>query len=429
MSKQSFSLVAPSAPKPTPALTPDQLAAVSHRGSPLVIHGGPGTGKTTLLVEAALARIAEGQNPDSILLLTFGRERASELRDAIALRTTKTMFEPLARTFHSLAFSIVKMKAKDDPEPILLSGPEQESYIKELLQGDIADGYKEWPEDLHAALTTNGFARELRDLILRASERGIDADELAALGKSEGEKYWQGAAAFWKRYLNSMVMREISATDAKMRIDPSELVSRAALHLHNNPDVLSALRSRFTTIMVDEFQESDPAQRALLAMLAGSDLIICADADSAVGRFRGADPDGLSAALDPYRAKEIVFNSAFRSSSSIFDIGVRFAKSMKGSPVTRKRTCSNENAGQVQVHRFRSGAEEAAFIAHQFRSAHLREGISYSNMAVILRSPGMQASSLRRAFSQVGIPVASELQALAGNPAIATKSHSRPFAL
>jgi ATP-dependent exoDNAse (exonuclease V) beta subunit len=171
--------------------------------------------------------------------------------------------------------------------------------------------------------------------------------------------------------------------------------------------------------MVDEFQESDPAQRALLAMLAGSDVIICADADSAVGRFRGADPDGLSAALDPYRAKEIVLSSAFRSSSSIFDVGMRFANSMKGSPVTRKRTCSNENAGQVQVHRFRSGAEEAAFIAHQFRSAHLREGISYSNMAVILRSPGMQASSLRRAFSQVGIPVASELQALAGNPAIA----------
>ena len=419
VSKQSFSLVAPRAPKSTPALTPDQTAAVAHRSSPLVIHGGPGTGKTTVLVEAALVRIAEGQNPDSILLLTFGRERASELRDAIALRTTKTMFEPLARTFHSLAFSIVKMKAKDDPEPILLSGPEQESYIKELLQGDIADGYKEWPEDLHAALTTNGFARELRDLILRASERGIDADELAALGKSEGEKYWAAAAKFWKRYSNSMVMREISATDAKMRIDPSELVSRAALHLHNNPDVLSALRARFTTIMVDEFQESDPAQRALLAMLAGNDVIICADADSAVGRFRGADPDGLSAALDPYRAKEIVLNSAFRSSSSIFDVGVRFAKSMKGSPVTRKRTCSNENAGQVQVHRFRSGAEEAAFIAHQFRSAHLREGISYSNMAVILRSPGMQASSLRRAFSQVGIPVASELQALAGNPAIA----------
>jgi len=399
-------------------LDADQAAVVSHRGSPIVVQGGPGTGKTSVLIEAALARIQEGQNPDSILLLTYGRERASELRDAIALRTTKTMFEPLARTFHSLAFSILKMKAKGDPDPILLSGPEQESYIRELLQGDIEDGFKEWPEDLHKALTTNGFARELRDLILRASERGIDADELAALGKQEGEKYWEAAAAFWKRYTNSMIMREFSAQDAKLRIDPSELVSRASIHLRNNPDLLDQLRNRFTTIMVDEFQESDPAQRELLSLLAGSDVVICADADSAVGRFRGADPDGLAAALDPYRDKEVVLNSVYRNAPAIFDVGHQYVQGFRGSPVTRKRSCVAESGGFVGVHRFRSGAEEAAFIAHQFRSAHLRQGVSYSDMAVILRSPGVQASALRRAFSQVGIPVASELQALAGNPAI-----------
>ncbi|MDE3228128.1 MAG: UvrD-helicase domain-containing protein, partial [Acidobacteriota bacterium] len=289
MSKQPFSLVRQAFQAAPIALDAEQQAVVAHRGSPIVVQGGPGTGKTTVLVEAALSRIQEGQNPDSILLLTYGRERASELRDAIALRTTKTMFEPLARTFHSLAFSILKMKAKSDPDPILLSGPEQESYIRELLKGDIEDGFKEWPEDLHKALTTNGFARELRDLILRASERGIDADHLAVLGKQEGEKYWEAAAAFWKRYTNSMIMREFSAQDAKLRIDPSELVSRASIHLRNNPDLLDELRNRFTTIMVDEFQESDPAQRELLALLAGNDVIICADADSAVGRFRGAD--------------------------------------------------------------------------------------------------------------------------------------------
>ena len=418
VSKQPFSLVR-QVLQPAPAvLDTEQLAIVAHRGSPIVVQGGPGTGKTTVLIEAALARIQEGQNPDSILLLTYGRERASELRDAIALRTTKTMFEPLARTFHSLAFSILKMKAKGDPDPILLSGPEQESYIRELLQGDIDDGFKEWPEDLHKALTTNGFARELRDLILRASERGVDADELAELGVQEGEKYWVAAAAFWKRYLNSMVMREFSAQDAKLRIDPSELVSRASIHLRNNPDLLDQLRNRFTTIMVDEFQESDPAQRELLALLAGKDVIICADADSAVGRFRGADPDGLSAALDLYRAKEVVLGHVYRNANLIFEVGHKYVQKFPGSPVTRKRSAAIENQGFVGVHRFRSGAEEAAFIAHQFRSAHLRQGISYSDMAVILRSPGVQASALRRAFSQVGIPVASELQALAGNPTI-----------
>ena len=179
MSTDSFNLVRSSAAQTSLTLSADQMAAVAHRSSPLVIQGGPGTGKTTVLIEAALSRINDGQNPDSILLLTYGRERASQLRDAVALRTTKTMFEPLARTFHSLAFSIIKMKAhSQDPEPILLSGPEQESYIKELLAGDIADGYKEWPADLHAALTTHGFARELRDLILRASERGINPVQL-----------------------------------------------------------------------------------------------------------------------------------------------------------------------------------------------------------------------------------------------------------
>lgn len=420
VSTANFNLVRGAKKSAQLTLSQDQSAAIAHRGSPLVIQGGPGTGKTTVLVEAALARIQEGQNPDSILLLTYGRERASELRDAIALRTTKTMFEPLARTFHSLAFSIVKMKADtSDPEPILLSGPEQESYIKELLAGDIEDGYKEWPEDLHAALTTNGFARELRDLILRASERGISPTQLEKLGIAEGEKYWFAAAKFWQRYLNSMVMREIGASDAKMRIDPSELVSRATLHLHNNPDVLAKLCARFSTIMVDEFQESDPAQRALLAALVGADVIICADADSAVGRFRGADPDGLSAALDPYRAREIVLSTVYRSGSAVFEVGHSYVQGFKGSPITRKRSCGNENTGVVEVHRFRSGAEEAAFIAHQFRSAHLRQGISYSDMAVIVRSPGLTALALRRAFSYVGIPVASQLQALAGNPAIA----------
>lgn len=419
VSKQPFTLVRQGFATAPISLDADQLAVVAHRGSPIVVQGGPGTGKTTVLVEAALARIIDGQNPDSILLLTYGRERASELRDAIALRTTKTMFEPLARTFHSLAFSILKMKAKGDPDPILLSGPEQESYIRELLLGDIQDGYKEWPEDLHKALTTNGFARELRDLILRASERGIDADQLAALGAREGEKYWQVAAAFWKRYTNSMIMREFSAQDAKLRIDPSEIVSRASIHLRNNPDLLDQLRSRFATIMVDEFQESDPGQRELLALLAGNDVIICADADSAVGRFRGADPDGLAAAVDPYRAKEVVLNTVYRSAPAIFGIGLDYVQGLRGSPVTRKRSCVAEKGGFVGVHRFRSGAEEAAFIAHHFRSAHLREGISYSDMAVVLRTPGVQAAALRRAFSQVGIPVASELQALAGNPAIA----------
>jgi len=131
-------------------LSAEQQAAVAHRGSPLIITGATGTGKTTVVIESALARITAGQSPDSILIIAYGRERASEIRDAIVTRSAKTAHEPLARTFHSLAYSILKMRtAEHVREIILLSGAEQETFITQLLEGDIEDGYQQWHADLH----------------------------------------------------------------------------------------------------------------------------------------------------------------------------------------------------------------------------------------------------------------------------------------
>lgn len=415
----------PTVSKPT-TFSEQQLQVISHRGSPLVALGGPGSGKTTVIVESALSRIAQGQDPNSILMLTYGRERASELRDAVALRTTAIMHEPIARTFHSLAFSILKMKASpDSSDPILMSGPEQEFFIRDLLDGDIDLGRNYWPADLEKALTTHGFVRELRDLILRASERNLTPDALRDLGREFGEKYWESAAVFWKQYLQVMDLQADSAGDAKRRIDPSQIVIEAYHHLKENPSIAQDLRARFTTILVDEFQESDPAQRRLLRELAGNDVVICADADSAIGRFRGADPDQLDAELDYYRNRgtQIVLREAFRSVPAVFEIGLSVAGEFRGSASQRDRSCSvtpaEGESDPVVVGRFRSQSEEAQFIAYQFRHARLIEKKPWSEMAVILRTPGAQASALRRAFAQSGIPVASDTEALSNNPAIA----------
>jgi len=402
-----------------------QQEVISHSGSPLVVLAGPGSGKTTLLIEAALDRVRQGQDPNTILMLTYGRERASELRDAVALRTTAIMKEPIARTFHSLAFSILKMKSVESAsEPILMSGPEQESFIRDLLDGDIALGKNYWPSDLEKALTTNGFVRELRDLILRASERNLTANQLSQLGKEHGEKYWESAAIFWKQYQDVMDLQTDSAGDAKLRIDPSQIVAEAYYHLRAHPKIGDELRARFTTILVDEFQESDPAQRQLLRELVGSDVVLCADGDSAVGRFRGADPDQLSAELDWYaqKGKQIVLYESFRSVPEIFDLAQVVAGEFRGSAPQRKRVCSveplNAEDQSIIVGRFRSASEEAQFIAYQFRHARLINNTPWNQMAVVLRTPGAGASVLRRAFSQAGIPVASEIAALSGNPAI-----------
>ncbi|MCX6446369.1 MAG: ATP-dependent DNA helicase [Actinobacteria bacterium] len=424
MSKAKVTLVGNISVAPAITLSSQQSSVVAHRNSPIIALGAPGTGKTTVLIHSALARITEGQNPDSILLITFGRESASDLRDAIALQTSATMYEPLARTFHSLAFSILKMKSHiDDPDPILLSGPEQESFIRDLLEGDIADGYRQWPEDLHLALSTHGFARELRDLILRASERGVTPEKLEEYAQSYGEKYWQGAADFWKRYNGAMFLREVSAGDSKLRIDPSELLSRAIRHLEINPDLLSELRNRFKTIMVDEFQETDPAQRRLLRLLAPQDLVLVGDAHSAIGRFRGADPDGMSTEIDYYlkqNGTQIILDQDFRSAQSTHAVGLSVSSNFRLTGQTHQRACVDEKTeGVVAIERLRSVSEEAQYIAYQFRRAHLVDGVPYSQMAVLVRSPGSLTSAVRRAFAQISIPVAGELEALATNASIA----------
>ena len=421
--KSRFTLVRSESPSVAVVFPKEVVEAYSLKTSPLVVTGGAGTGKTSLLVEAALARIAAGQDPNSILLLTYGRESASNLRDAIALRTTQTMFEPLARTFHSLAFSILKKNPQEgDLEPILFSGPEQEKFIKDLLAGDILDGNREWNPELHAALTTSGFARELRDLILRANERKISPLELAELGKSKEEPFWNAAAKFWERYIGALVTQETRAEDAKFRLDTSEIISTAIHRLNKRPELLNQLQKQFTTIMVDEYQESDPQQRELLELLSCDDMIVCADKLSTVGRFRGADPEGLKNELDKYRDKgrALHLEINYRNATDISRLARAFIEEkFPTSKIQVTDISSPLSPQEVQTHRFRSTSEEAAFIAHQFRSAHLNQGIPYSDMAVLFRTPGVAASSLRRAFAQVGIPVTSELEALAGNPAIA----------
>lgn len=400
MSKPQLRLVRDNSPTTAISLSAAQREAATHRHRPLIITGKTGTGKTTTLIEAAVSRIADGQSPDSVLLLTYGRERASEIRDAIVTRAGKTAHEPLARTFHSLAYSILKMRTGTElRDLVLLSGAEQETFISQLLQGDIAQGYRSWPTDLHLTpeslgepLATQGFTRELRDLIMRANERGITPQQLAQRGRELGEKYWPAAADFWERYLGAMVLQEISAGDSKMRIDPSEIINSAINYLDSNPELLAEVRSRFTTIMVDEYQESDPAQRKLLDLIAPVDLVIVADPASTVGRFRGADPEGVPAALERYRnvgAHEIELTENFRGTPS--------------------------QAAAL----FASESEEAQYIAYLFKRAHLIEGIPYSQMAVIVRSHGSAATNIRRAFAQVGIPTAGDIEALAKNSAIA----------
>src|SRR4051812_30076652 len=113
------------APIVLPRLDPTQQAVVDHPGGPLLVLAGPGTGKTTTIVEAVAARIDAGNDPEQILVLTFSRKAAAELRTRITSRVARTIREPLARTFHSYAFRVLRRAAilRGDPPPPPQAGP------------------------------------------------------------------------------------------------------------------------------------------------------------------------------------------------------------------------------------------------------------------------------------------------------------------
>src|SRR5215469_9223908 len=92
-----------------PELDAAQRAVVAHAGGPLLVLAGPGTGKTTTIVESVVDRVAlRGTDPSRVLVLTFSRKAAAELRERIMLRLGTTVRQPLAMTFHSYAYALVR---------------------------------------------------------------------------------------------------------------------------------------------------------------------------------------------------------------------------------------------------------------------------------------------------------------------------------
>ena len=409
----------------------DQDAVLKHCATsphrPLVVFGGPGTGKTSTLIRSVISRINEGADPNSILILTYGRESASALRDEIVSHTDSTAFDPLARTFHSLAFSIINEEIElGDNKYVLVSGAEQDSFIRGLLRNPDNHGTIKWPADLQLALGTRGFAREIRDLILRANERNLTYDDLRKLGTELGEKYWDAATDFWTSYDDVMALRFGNVPGTPLRIDTSSIITAAIERLQKNPALLARYRERFPTIYVDEFQESDASHRALLALLATSDLTLFADGDSAIGRFRGADPEAMRDIADKFSAETLHLTTAHRSAPAIVELGslmaskIRTANPGRTSQVKIAPSAFKADKSTVSALKLNSQSDCANYIAHAFRTAHLMDGVPWSEMAVILRYPGSGVSALTRAFALNGIPidVDSSAMALADNPVI-----------
>ncbi|KAB1918924.1 ATP-dependent helicase [Micromonospora noduli] len=400
---------------------PVQAEVVGHTDGPMLVLGGPGTGKTSTLVEAVAARVAEGVDPERILVLTFGRRGATALRQRIEARIAqdghRVLREPLVRTFPAYAFGLLRRAAAErgEPSPRLLTGPEQDLIIRELLDvvgEEPEDDPVGWPTDLRPALRTRAFAGQLRDLLMRAAERGVGPIDLARLGEKLGRADWPAAARFLREYVAVLALRDVS-NRGSIAYDPAELVRAATGLLRDDEELLAAERRRLAHVYLDELADTDPAQLELLSVIAGGgkSLVAFADPDSSTYAFRGADPAGVATFPHRFRtasgapAAQVLLTTSYRAGPGLLAAIARLGRRLRG-PAAHRRLHPLPDAppGVVEVHTFRSATSEAAWLAHALRSAHLLDGVPWSRMAVLVRSTALQLPTLRRALHAAGVP-------------------------
>ena len=407
--------------RPLPAATAPRLdeaqqQVVDHAGGPLLVLAGPGTGKTTTIVAAVADRIERrGIDPERVLVLTFSRKAAAELRERITARLRRTTREPLAMTFHSYAYALARREfvlAGDEP-PRLLSAPEQLLEVRRMLRGEAQDGGVRWPVRLRPALATRGFAEEVRDLLLRAAERGLDGRGLRQLGLQRGRDDWVAASAFFDRYAARFDLAPVPAYDY------AEIV-RIAAALLSREETRQRERGAYDVVFVDEYQDSDPAQESLLLALAGDgrELIAVGDPDQSIYAFRGADVRALTEFPERFRtaagenAPVVALRTCRRSGPVLLAASRRVARRLPRVPAGSASTGHRDlipgpavSAGEVRILVADSSTQEAALVADTLRRAHLADGVPWSSMAVLVRSAARQVPLLRRALTAAGVPV------------------------
>jgi len=403
----------------------------------LQVRGGPGTGKTRLLAEVATAHVAAGVDANSVLLLTGSGRLPAADRGALTATllaaggpaTGQAIREPLVRTVHGYAFAVLQRAARraEATPPRLVTGAEQDSVIRELLAGDGAGA---WPPSLHAALATDGFATELRDLMARCAERGVDPAELTRLGKRCRRPEWTAVGRFAQQYEQVMLLRAAVGTAAPQATTPAlgaaELVGAALEAFATDPDLLVDERSRIRLLLVDDAQQLDPQAARLVRVLAAGvhRTVIAGDPDQAVYGFRGGEPTVLladDAQSDGAAVPVVTLTTSHRCAPAVANAISSVAARLPGASATRRIEGTGPDAGAVSVRTAASSHAEAALIADTLRRAHLIDGVPWSQMAVIVRSVPRAAARLPRTLAAAGIPVTLPASGglLAEQPAVA----------
>ena len=365
-------------------LNPDQRDAVLHPNGPLLVVAGAGSGKTRVLTQRIAYLIAHDVHPMHILAITFTNKAAQEMRDRVQALVGPVAKSMWVSTFHSACVRILRAQA------------EHLGYPKTFSIYDQSDAQR-----------LVGYC--IRDLGLdpkRYSARGVQArislwknelviphDAAQQVNNNIDQKYVDVYREYQKRLERAGAM------------DFDDLLTNVVRLFRQHPEVLRVYQERFKHIMIDEYQDTNMAQNAIVVMLGALHHNVCVvgDSDQSVYRFRGADFRNILEFENAFpEVTTVVLAQNYRSTQTILDA----ANAVITNNESRKPKdlWTDQGQGEKIVRYFANDEfDEAKWVIAQLKELHDHEHRKWSELAVFYRT-NAQSRVLEESLTYGGVP-------------------------
>jgi DNA helicase-2/ATP-dependent DNA helicase PcrA len=367
-------------------LTPSQRSVVDHRGGPLLVNAGPGSGKTTVVTHRIASLIAEGVAPWRILGLTFTNKAAQEMRgrvEALLEHAGLTADGVLLCTFHSFGARLMRTLPNEFGVParfVILDAADQKSAIKQAIRAANLDPKSFTPASISSAISA-----------AKNQLKNAEAYESEAV-----DFLTRAVAKTYHEYESRLKMQEA--------VDFDDLLMRPAVALRDQPELRARLTQRWTHLLIDEYQDTNFAQFLVADLLVSEarNVTVVGDPDQSIYGWRGANIGNILEFETRYPdAKVIPLGENFRSTKTIVsaaDALIRHNEQRK----PKNLVAANDTGDRVRIRRSEDERGEAQDVVDHLKEVE-RSGTPWSEMAVLYRM-----NALSRVFEEVlrreGVP-------------------------
>lgn len=359
---------------------PSQKRAIAHLSGPMMVLAGPGSGKTSVIVERTAYLIAQGKIPaSSILVVTFSKAAALEMKERFLKFIGEERSGVTFGTFHGVFYGILK-QAYGLGAGNILSEEEKHEILKEL-----------------ALLYSEELAQEGDFLDEVAKEISVVKGNCISL-----EHYYSSCCP-------DEVFRQIytgyrKRLKERRKLDFDDMLLYCYELFRERADILNAWRQKFRYILVDEFQDINRLQYDIVRMLAAPDdnLFIVGDDDQSIYHFRGARPEiMLNFTKDYPKAETVLLDVNYRCSSNILGTAVKVIDCNR-KRFKKKLSTPNEEGDVVRCLEFDNPREEYMSVVQELK-ARLDEGERLEDTAILFRT-NQEAEGLVGAFMEYQVP-------------------------